>query len=584
MIGAFAPTALPEALVDRILESSAGLPLVLEELTRESVARPGADGSALLASVFSSLGDQVAARLGSLSPSLRRTVDLAAVLGLSVDRDVLCAALGEGARSPGYVGALVDRGLLRAIPEDEGRIGFSHPLVREEVLRRMDGERRTEMHRRVVERFDADPAAFGSRSETLAHHCQGAGLYERAVEAWHRAGVAAAEDGAHPIALEHFERALAILPSCPVEQRAFDLEATVRASRGASLAMAQGWGAETVAVNNRELAVVLRRGGAEPQPMSLWQEWAIGYATGNMLAITKALAQIEDLVATSSAPGLLRYLLHSGRGIIYLHLGRLPQARQSLEAALAVQPEFLPMLRALGQPEPIVTPSAYLAWADLLVGDTKGAFARQSHIETDPSFDASQRMCAVSFGTTLLLAAGDVEEAVTRARAVESPAGVGLALQHHAAANVTLGVGELHAAARGKEVDVPATIEAMRAAFETWRGGFMRPGSVVQCVGMAQACLAAVDVDPTGAARKHARELLDFALNEVTALDPAIHRYYASEVFRADALFHRIAGDRGRAAAALREARVRAQRVDGGEAGAAWFLLDRIAKAAEKED
>lgn len=588
MVGALAPAPLPDALVDRILESSAGLPLVLEELTRASVARPTGDGAELLAAVFSSLGDQVAARLEPLSPSLRRTIDLAAVLGLSASRDVLCAATGEGTQSAGYVGALVDRGLLRTIADEEHRIGFSHPLVREEVLRRMDDERRVEMHRRVVDLFDANPAAFGSRPETLAHHCQGAGLYDRAVEAWHRAGVAAAEDGAHPIALQHFERALTIIPSCSVEQRAFDLEAAVRASRGASLAMAHGWGAEAVTVNNRELAAVLRRGGAEPQPMSLWQEWAIGYATGNMLAITKALAQIEDLVATSSAPGLLRYLLHSGRGITYLHLGRLPQARQSLEAALAALPEFLPMLRELGQPEPIVTPAAYLAWVELLVGDTKLALSRQSAIETDPSFDAAQRSCAASFGTTLFLATGDVAGAVERANVVESPAGVGLALQHHAAANVALGVGKLYAAAKGEAVDVVATIDATRASFETWRGGFMRPGSVVQCVGIAEGCLAvanagALSSAAIAAARRHARELLDFALHEVTVLDPGIHRYYASEIFRADGLWHRSAGDSARAAAAFREARTRAQRVDAGEAGGAWFLLDRIARASEGE-
>src|SRR5206468_144905 len=142
----------------------------------------------------------ISARVEQLGPALRRLLELASLLGASVARNDLIAVGGEGARSDGYLDALVDRGLLRADALVPGAMSFTHPLVRDEVSRRIDRTRRLDMHRRIVETFDARQSSMAMRTETLAWHCENAGMPERAIEAWLRAGSAAAEEGAHSTA------------------------------------------------------------------------------------------------------------------------------------------------------------------------------------------------------------------------------------------------------------------------------------------------------------------------------------------------------------------------------------------------
>lgn len=590
LVGALSASPLPEALVDRIVAASGGVPLVVEELTRASASRSAsADPTDLLATVASSLGDQVAAKLDDLGPVLRRALEFASLLGGSVERARLIATVGEGARGAAHVDALVDRGLLRT-EEDAGsvRVAFPHPMMREEIAQRIDRERRVEMHRRILALSDEQPAIFGTELSRIAWHCEAGELPERGVEAWRSAGVEAAADGAHVLALAHFDRAAALLSKCTSEARAIELEAAVLASRGASLAMAGGWGSDAVANNNRTLAAVLRRGGATPNPMAVWQDWAVGYATGNMPAIMRSLGQIEDLVATAEDPGILQYLLHCGRGITYLHLGRLPAAKEALEAALREQPKHMAVLTQLGQPEPIVSPGAYLAWVDLLVGDRAAAFARQTTMETSPEIDELYRVCAASFGATLALAAHDFERALASANAVLSPAGAAVALQHKAAATALVNIVRLREAPTDESVDVERTVVSMRASFEEWRAGFMRPGALVVCVAMAEACLLIAaserhSLETRAFANGQAREILDFSMNEITVLDPAIHRYYASEVLRVEALWLRRDGQPDRAASTLRDARARAQRLDCGEHAGAWLLLDRLGASSVGE-
>ncbi len=584
LVRAGAESALDERVVRRIVEVADGVPLVLEELTRGALSQTDGSYSDPVAGIASSFGDHVAATLEQLGPALRTMLELAALLGISTDRAGLVAISGEGTVGDGHVRALVDRGLLRVREGHSHDLSFTHPLLREEIAAKIPEQRRVELHGRIASHLASSATLSPGRLEQIARHLEGAELVERAIEAWCAAGIAAARDGAHATALEHYDRAMDLVPKCGLESRALALEATVREARGASLAMAFGWGADPVAANSRSLGSALRRGGRPANPVALWQRWAAGYATGNMSGVTLALGDLEDLVEHADV-GIFAYLLQCARGITYLHLGRLPSASAALQRALDLQPRYIADLRAMGQPEPILGPSAYLAWTELLVGDRDAAFARQRRIEEDPDFDEALRAGAASFGTTLALAVQDYEGAATRADRVLSPSGAGLALQHRTASAMARQIAFLHRAQKDSTVDVEAVILSMRGAFEEWRAGFMRPGAVVSATAMADVCFAVAVSDVQTAtnrviAAKHGREILDFALNEVRVLDPAIHRYYAAEVFRLEGVVQKRQGDPEEAAAAFREARSRAQRIECGEHGGAWLLLDRISESA----
>lgn len=583
LIGAIAGSALKEGVVEQVLEVGDGLPLVLEELSRAAVEAAGS--GQISAPAVSTLGQRVSDSLEALAGPLRAALEIGALLGSRFDSGVFLQALGGSAIAKPYVDALLERTLLRESEDGSNRLAFSHPLVRDAVKECIDPARRKDLHGRIVAGLDRAKST-NVALELIAHHCEHAGLVERATVTWILAGEEAANDHAHATALAHFDHALSLLPSIGAPPRAVELELEIRQARGASLAQMLGWGAEPVEANSRRIAEIERHAGAEAPPPALWQAWAYGYAVGDMALMTRSLGAIEDRVAAAprtEAP-LLRYLLAAARGITYVHLGRLPQARTALRESLRLRPQVLAELRNFDQPEPIVAPSSYLAWVEMLVGDRTRAWEQQSTDEDDESLTANERRCSLSFGAQLGLASREHDAAIARARQVADAPDQGLAPQHRESAAMILATADLERGVETGELRVGETIEKMTSAFERWRSGFMRPSAVVSFVSMADACLAVVRSthahasDQTLADAK-AHALIERGLHEIEVLDPAIHRYYMAEVYRVQAAHLRVRGDEARAQATLRIARQRAQALDAGEHGAAWMLLDRIAAA-----
>ena len=143
--------------------------------------------------------DVVGARLARASAPVREALQAAAVIGTSVDREVLASVAGGSA-------ALLDdclrTGLLTA---DAGCLLFRHELVRMAVEEAIGPHRRGELHARVLavlqDSGNTDPAV-------LAHHAEGAGdvaaIGRYAAEAARRSAAL----GAHREAAAQYQRAL----------------------------------------------------------------------------------------------------------------------------------------------------------------------------------------------------------------------------------------------------------------------------------------------------------------------------------------------------------------------------------------
>jgi DNA-binding CsgD family transcriptional regulator len=150
-------------------------------------------------SVPPTVRDAVQARLARLTPSARRVVEAAAVMGARVDRSLLSLVLAGS-------GASVDERLTAGILITDGTgLRFRHELVRMAVEAGIASLRQTELHARVLaaleEGGEADPAV-------LAHHAEGAAdgraVRRHALEAARRSAAL----GAHREAAAQFERAL----------------------------------------------------------------------------------------------------------------------------------------------------------------------------------------------------------------------------------------------------------------------------------------------------------------------------------------------------------------------------------------
>jgi DNA-binding CsgD family transcriptional regulator/tetratricopeptide (TPR) repeat protein len=143
--------------------------------------------------------DVVGARLARASAPVREAVQAAAVIGTSIDPEVIASVLG-GSAAP--LDDCLRTGLLTA---DAGGLRFRHELARMAVEEAIGPHRRGELHARVLavlaDTGETDPAV-------LAHHAEGAGD----VAAIGRYALAAARRsaalGAHREAAAQYQRAL----------------------------------------------------------------------------------------------------------------------------------------------------------------------------------------------------------------------------------------------------------------------------------------------------------------------------------------------------------------------------------------
>lgn len=113
-------------------------------------------------------------QLDARSPDCRRALELAAILGMEFEPELVArlagtldVEIGEGLEEAIGSGMVVDRG---------GRLGFAHPLIREELSRRVPAERRVQVHLKRVEALQAEETASEERRDLeIAHHLIAAG-------------------------------------------------------------------------------------------------------------------------------------------------------------------------------------------------------------------------------------------------------------------------------------------------------------------------------------------------------------------------------------------------------------------------
>ena len=152
--------------------------------------------------------DVVGARLARATVPVRDALQAAAVIGNSVDRDLL-ASVADG--SPALLDDCLRTGLLWA---DARSLRFRHELLRLAVEQAIAPHRKSELHARLLavlqEYGNSDPAV-------LAHHAEGAGDAAAIRRHARTAARRSAELGAHREAAAHYERALRYAD--PADQR-----------------------------------------------------------------------------------------------------------------------------------------------------------------------------------------------------------------------------------------------------------------------------------------------------------------------------------------------------------------------------
>jgi class 3 adenylate cyclase/predicted ATPase len=211
--------ALPDEVVDQIVDRTDGVPLFIEELTK-SVLESGVP----LVGIPTTLHDSLMARLDRLA-SVRLVAQIGAAIGRQfsyvllravsdLPEDELRAALARLVASE----LVFQRGTL-----PEAVYAFKHALVQDAAHDSLLRSTRRHLHAQIAEALEAhSPALMDGQPELFAQHYAEAGLVEKSVAYWGKAGRRSAARSAMAEAAVQFQKGLdqlALLPDTLKRQR-----------------------------------------------------------------------------------------------------------------------------------------------------------------------------------------------------------------------------------------------------------------------------------------------------------------------------------------------------------------------------
>jgi len=323
--------SLPSDVIEQIADRTDGVPLFIEELTK-SVLESGVPA----VGIPTTLHDSLMARLDRLS-----TVRRVAQIGAAIGREFPYALLRTVSRIPedelrAVLGRLVASELVfqRGNPPD-AVYSFKHALVQDAAHDSLLRNVRQQLHAQIAEALEThSPELIDSQPELLAQHYAQAGLIEKSVAYWRKAGHRSAARSAMAEAAAQFRKGLdqLLLLSDNHERQRQELEFC--SALGAVMIALKGYAAsetgETYA-RARELWEIL---GFPSEFLRVPYGQAVIRAARGELDL--ALRSDVDLLSLSrqrnDSNGLVLGLLSFGRDLLFS--GRFSLSRSPLEEVL----------------------------------------------------------------------------------------------------------------------------------------------------------------------------------------------------------------------------------------------------------
>jgi tetratricopeptide (TPR) repeat protein len=323
--------ALPDAVVDQIVDRTDGVPLFIEELTK-SVLESGVP----LVGIPATLHDSLMARLDRLA-----SVRLVAQIGAAIGRQfpyVLLRAVSDLPEDElrAALSRLVASELVFERGTPPGAVySFKHALVQDAAHGSLLRSTRQQLRAQIAAALAADfPELINSQPELLAQHYAEAGLVEKSVAYWGKAGHRSVARSAMAEAAAQYQKGLdqlALLPD-DLERHRYELE--FLNSLGWALRFAKGLAApETGSVFARALEIWEQLGS----PSEFFEvPWRLSLHHQNRGELDLAMQLDENLLRLSfernDSAGLA--MGHRSAGRTLMLAGKFAPSRSHLEAWL----------------------------------------------------------------------------------------------------------------------------------------------------------------------------------------------------------------------------------------------------------
>jgi class 3 adenylate cyclase/tetratricopeptide (TPR) repeat protein len=353
IVGITGGKALPEEIAAQIVDRTDGVPLFVEELTKAVVEsgmltdagdRYTAAGPLAPLAVPASLQASLLARLDRLAP-VREVAQIGAALGRQFSHELIAAVAVPGS-GPGMTLARLDKGLARLVGAEliyrrgappDAEYTFKHVLVQDAAYSTLLRGRRQQLHARIAATLeDRFPEIAAAQPSLLAHHCEEAGLAEKAIDYWLAAGRQAWLRSAATEVVALLQRGLALVPTLPETNWLRERELDLLTALGQALIATRGWGLREVSevyARARQLALALNRPRALLSP--LWGQWLDHWARADLKGAQRIDAEMRELgEAAGDVP--MQVIGCDTGGYACFQLGEFMTSRAYMEKALAL--------------------------------------------------------------------------------------------------------------------------------------------------------------------------------------------------------------------------------------------------------
>jgi class 3 adenylate cyclase len=364
-------SVLSPALLKRIVTQTDGVPLFIEELTKAVLEDAvHSDGSAAALEVPASLQASLTARLDRL-PVAKQVAQIGAVIGRDFVHSLLIAAakLPDAQLAHG-IDTLVASGLAfrRGMPPDSVYT-FKHALVRDAVYNTLLRSQRQELHARVAQALEEGfPEIVDAQPELLAHHFGQAGLLDRAIDFWRRAGLRNVGLSAHSEAGAHFRSALDLLEKTPPSEQRNAQELDLTLNLAVPLIAVYGFGASRVeecALRAMELSDGLHASPSRFAARRLaWNSCLMRQPLLKTVAFARDLARLADEDRSQARIAVA----HRSLGYSQLIAGEFAEAGENLARGAALADTIGDREFAVYGEHPSMVCRAYAGQAKILAG------------------------------------------------------------------------------------------------------------------------------------------------------------------------------------------------------------------------
>jgi class 3 adenylate cyclase/tetratricopeptide (TPR) repeat protein len=298
---------LPKEIADQIIDRTDGIPLFIEELTKavveSDVLTKTGDGYRVVGPIAplaipATLHASLLARLDRLAPT-REVAQTAAALGRTFSHELISAvATMSKLQLDDALAQLVAAELIfqRGTPPD-AEYTFKHALVQDAAYSTLLRSRRLALHARIVATFEGHfPETVSAQPALLAQHCAKAGLADKAVVYWRKAGHQAMARSATREAEESYLQGLAMLNTLPQSSERDTRELELCSALVRALQQTRGYSApQTVEAGARVRVLAEKVGNPSQLVRQETRTWGAVLTIGNYAGAAAIADHILDL-------------------------------------------------------------------------------------------------------------------------------------------------------------------------------------------------------------------------------------------------------------------------------------------------